>query len=160
MVIDFNSIKVRLNQSDNLFYMLANLAFQFHKGTIKPLSAQRETLSVKYFNSIKVRLNPLFVTILSRGYHNFNSIKVRLNLERVGVVGVFRRHFNSIKVRLNLIILKACLCVVGFQFHKGTIKPPVRAETQRSIPQFQFHKGTIKPLSVFERCSLIHISIP
>ena len=101
MVIDFNSIKVRLNQSDNLFYMLANLAFQFHKGTIKPLSAQRETLSVKYFNSIKVRLNPLFVTILSRGYHNFNSIKVRLNLS-------------------------GCLSVVAwfiFQFHKGTIKP-------------------------------------
>ena len=34
---------------------------------------------------------------------------------------------------------------MGFQFHKGTIKPSNRTFIQKSSFIFQFHKGTIKP---------------
>ena len=77
-------------------------SFQFHKGTIKPVSSILLCLLFMNFNSIKVRLN------LVRTFSNPNSII----------------YFNSIKVRLNLLatLIGAGLGLL-FQFHKGTIKP-------------------------------------
>ena len=55
-------------------------------------------------------------------------------------------NFNSIKVRLNLTKDLSFYALPSvFQFHKGTIKPQVRATNDTSRQPFQFHKGTIKP---------------
>ena len=98
-------------------------AFQFHKGTIKPLKRFEKTLNII----------------------NFNSIKVRLNLcSRAHSVGV-NRHFNSIKVRLNQLYLVVVQILFVFQFHKGTIKPANTFSKISTSSKFQFHKGTIKP---------------
>ena len=52
----FNSIKVRLNLRIAKS-CLVDAMFQFHKGTIKPISSQYGMILHPRFNSIKVRLN-------------------------------------------------------------------------------------------------------
>ena len=76
--------------------------FQFHKGTIKPIANIRIVERDTYFNSIKVRLNPVAPLVPSLASGNFNSIKVRLN----------RRSWSCGQRSAR-----------PFQFHKGTIKP-------------------------------------
>ena len=76
------------------------------------------------FNSIKVRLKPLFRIITSLPISNFNSIKVRLKLPAQ--------------------IVKPS--TPKFQFHKGTIKTVALQDNLPSAIVFQFHKGTIKTL--------------
>ena len=53
----FNSIKVRLEQSVCLGWLLASL-FQFHKGTIRTTEQDYLFAKNSNFNSIKVRLEP------------------------------------------------------------------------------------------------------
>ena len=58
VLIDFNSIKVRLELS----FLIADdivLVFQFHKGTIRTNYHRLIELYSTYFNSIKVRLELL-----------------------------------------------------------------------------------------------------
>ena len=55
LILDFNSIKVRLEQFVQRFKCTQNL-FQFHKGTIRTLMQLQYPLFSTYFNSIKVRL--------------------------------------------------------------------------------------------------------
>ena len=96
--------------------------FQFHKGTIRTVFCQNIGKVMVYFNSIKVRLEPLLTTITIRQCLYFNSIKVRLEL--------------AYAIGLLLAFL--------FQFHKGTIRTCWRADAIEAHEQFQFHKGTIR----------------
>ena len=56
----------------------ANIAFQFHKGTIRTLCPCRSFQSFYDFNSIKVRLERKKASYQCSLHENFNSIKVRL----------------------------------------------------------------------------------
>ena len=75
-----------------------------------------------YFNSIKVRLEPVILFTDSANVRYFNSIKVRLELFALisYVLGII--DFNSIKVRLEQILNSICSVEFRFQFHKGTIR--------------------------------------
>ena len=74
-------------------------------------------------------------------------------------------HFNSIKVQLELSLCRYLLFVLGFQFHKGTIRTrwayslsfhliyfnSIKVQLERVVlasttadSKFQFHKGTIR----------------
>ena len=52
----FNSIKVRLEPSHDLYHDHYVRSFQFHKGTIRTSRLSELNLSQNNFNSIKVRL--------------------------------------------------------------------------------------------------------
>ena len=54
--LNFNSIKVRLEHSDEINAYLASDKFQFHKGTIRTTAYVLNMILIKNFNSIKVRL--------------------------------------------------------------------------------------------------------
>ena len=62
---------------------------------------------------------------------DFNSIKVRLNQRLRRQIRKNGSNFNSIKVRLNHYDGGDSGEVLGFQFHKGTIKP--KPKTMRCI---------------------------
>ena len=91
-----------------------------HKGAIRTQPMKNTSLSVPYFNSIKVRLERFAVSVVAVKIDNFNSIKVRLEPATTwksyttrqfqfhkGAIrtGIGRQrflyaYFNSIKVRL------------------------------------------------------------
>ena len=52
------------------------------------------------------------------------------------------------------------VAVVGFQFHKGTIRTYFCEYGKEKLHLFQFHKGTIRTKLNFIFFSLYHISIP
>ena len=52
--------------------------FQFHKGTIRTLSGLIPMSLLRYFNSIKVRLERNNQGNINVDFNYFNSIKVRL----------------------------------------------------------------------------------
>ena len=58
VLLDFNSIKVRLKRSDARKFFTSKL-FQFHKGTIKTVSYNCLPYLRLNFNSIKVRLKQI-----------------------------------------------------------------------------------------------------
>mgnify|MGYP006879715305 CR=1 FL=1 len=75
------------------------------------------------FNSIKVRLEPSVVPMLTMVVNDFNSIKVRLELSPVACKLNQSLYFNSIKVRLELMFTEASSKGLReFQFHKGAIR--------------------------------------
>ena len=76
--------------------------FQFHKGTIKPDGGLAVDDGVGRFNSIKVRLNPVY-----------RDATIRRNR-------VFQFHKGTIKPKNKK--QRRCRNPL-FQFHKGTIKP-------------------------------------
>ena len=75
-----------------------------------------------YFNSIKVRLKPVFLMRLICFIENFNSIKVRLKPMSPYYLDRILQNFNSIKVRLKRSAVTGLGAISEFQFHKGTIK--------------------------------------
>ena len=97
----FNSIKVRLERQSKRSEKRED-QFQFHKGTIRTRGINPGELVDRDFNSIKVRLEPFFFSVL-------------------------------------------CLKFSGFQFHKGTIRTGFKVNVENeTISLFQFHKGTIR----------------
>ena len=95
----FNSIKVRLEQIASSVDSI-NVAFQFHKGTIKTYMQKEGDGAKVNFNSIKVRLKQSIVHdnnkfILEFQFHK-GTIKTVLFLRNIETIS----HFNSIKVRL------------------------------------------------------------
>ena len=75
--VHFNSIKVRLELWNRTNKQKVS-QFQFHKGAIRTLRLVQAVTMLRYFNSIKVRLEPsIDVQKLHQNLH-FNSIKVRL----------------------------------------------------------------------------------
>ena len=75
--------------------------FQFHKGTIKPRARLAGQRAPRYFNSIKVRLNP--------STQNHGEMRTK-----------FQFHKGTIKPRISRFVTSG---LDSFQFHKGTIKP-------------------------------------
>ena len=55
----FNSIKVRLEPAFRPTDHSLLVRFQFHKGTIRTMSASGGGMHTRYFNSIKVRLEQI-----------------------------------------------------------------------------------------------------
>ena len=47
------------------------------------------------------------------------------------------------------------LCLIVFQFHKGTIRTKLFKDPTNLINSFQFHKGTIRTCSLSGGCSLV-----
>ena len=76
--LNFNSIKVQLEQAEE--YLCHNLDL--------------------YFNSIKVQLEPIKRLMLYIAIVNFNSIKVQLEREAAQGIALLCHYFNSIKVQL------------------------------------------------------------
>ena len=54
------------------------MIFQFHKGTIRTTLKSASGVVLNNFNSIKVRLEPHFMSAFAIEQLHFNSIKVRL----------------------------------------------------------------------------------
>ena len=77
---NFNSIKVRLEHFIGSSYIYEAPTFQFHKGTIRTLIERRQLEIKTHFNSIKVRLEPIYSQRKHYLSCDFNSIKVRLEL--------------------------------------------------------------------------------
>ena len=91
---------MRLERKVTLRVSVSNL-FQFHKGAIRTPSRFFDSLSDRYFNSIKVRLEHDLHKGRDSRVLDFNSIKVRLEPRAVQ------------NLQTNSII---------FQFHKGAIR--------------------------------------
>ena len=111
------------------------------------------------FNSIKVRLEPLF----SLGRDTLTEFQFHKGTIRTSSFLVSSRnltHFNSIKVRLEHQFPQKMSTDCLFQFHKGTIRTNA-TDVNTFAEKFQFHKGTIR--TGVRLCStdwLCHISIP
>ena len=128
----FNSIKVQLELSSSTSHT-CNRIFQFHKGTIRTSFILLGPSLVMYFNSIKVQLEPVSVTLNWEPTSNFNSIKVQLELRPSELSRSSQ---------------------ISFQFHKGTIRTTEPRDGTGCQNQFQFHKGTIRTSRFFRACSL------
>ena len=98
-VNSFNSIKVQLRQSGVILFNIIP-TFQFHKGTIKALSAYTPYGPLSSFNSIKVQLRLVDVDPCQLTPLTFNSIKVQLRLQEAKNKLELEGTFNSIKVQL------------------------------------------------------------
>ena len=117
--------------------------FQFHKGAIRTPCRFFDSLSDRYFNSIKVRLEPYdgidndqfmifqfhkgairtaLCVRTTKSDRDFNSIKVRLEHSALAALNFSCFYFNSIKVRLELMRLLLLKQISLFQFHKGAIR--------------------------------------
>ena len=96
----FNSIKVRLEQIASSVDSI-NVAFQFHKGTIKTYMQKEGDGAKVNFNSIKVRLKQSIV-------HDNNKFILEFQFQKGTIKTILQKHilrqdflhFNSIKVRL------------------------------------------------------------
>ena len=115
---NFNSIKVRLKLTGTKVPDICK-PFQFHKGTIKTKSSVSVLTSLSYFNSIKVRLKPVYSTYYAALEAHFNSIKVRLKLLLFCRFKALLRDFNSIKVRLKRTLLSV---VDDYRLYFNSIK--------------------------------------
>ena len=121
----FNSIKVRLELrdqkllSDHLRFQFHKGAirtptvetsgargsqFQFHKGAIRTLCLMLMLFYVKYFNSIKVRLEHSYPRPCTPLYYLFQFHKGAIRTVLPRCVAVLLVDFNSIKVRLELLL--------------------------------------------------------
>ena len=121
-IIDFNSIKVRLELTGLDLRRYVEYSFQFHKGTIRTVQTANQLATYPDFNSIKVRLERKEDDTVYQQHDDFNSIKVRLEPGHGCGREPPQLYFNSIKVRLE----RWAVCAIGgrvpFQFHKGTIR--------------------------------------
>ena len=79
----FNSIKVRLEPCESTLQLQAENWFQFHKGAIRTSFSLCTEIKVVNFNSIKVRLELQMPWNLLANLCHFNSIKVRLEQNQI-----------------------------------------------------------------------------
>ena len=77
-MVNFNSIKVQLEQPQAVGQLIATNRFQFHKGTIRTCCLACVVRSHDHFNSIKVQLELPLPLDQHEQQRNFNSIKVQL----------------------------------------------------------------------------------
>ena len=107
LLSDFNSIKVRLERREPAPIGGGRTGFQFHKGTIRTRFAGAKGVEVRYFNSIKVRLELCNIKHYLKPFSNFNSIKVRLELKpsfSSGSGSSFQFHKGTIRTKQNSIL--------------------------------------------------------
>ena len=121
-MINFNSIKVQLEHLDCSDTPSSPPSFQFHKGTIRTVYLGLFGEKHFHFNSIKVQLERIATCWWVPSRVNFNSIKVQLERIKHCFGAEVYSYFNSIKVQLEHAIHSKPLCVLSFQFHKGTIR--------------------------------------
>ena len=138
----FNSIKVRLEPwsasaeifwtefqfhkgtirtGEHIFQVARISPFQFHKGTIRTSPSRTLPFSVRYFNSIKVRLELPTDMWFTRG-DEFQFHKGTIRTPPRHRSTSKQQHFNSIKVRLEPSSASGSSAALWFQFHKGTIR--------------------------------------
>ena len=117
-------------------------------------------MTIRYFNSIKVRLKLIKVLIYALGLiFQFHKGTIKTNARLV--ILLYKRYFNSIKVRLKRMFLcKSRINSSTFQFHKGTIKTRIFNPVVSVAFEFQFHKGTIKTRIFLLILMCLFISIP
>ena len=60
---NFNSIKVQLELTTSDGVEVKRIAFQFHKGTIRTGIFEPESCHIRYFNSIKVQLELMYLAL-------------------------------------------------------------------------------------------------
>ena len=119
--------------------------FQFHKGTIRTQRQNQPRVRQYYFNSIKVRLEHLWVgTKENPRLFQFHKGTIRTKCS-IGLL-LLVLYFNSIKVRLERLHIDQAEYISLFQFHKGTIRTLHFIYSKPGIQLFQFHKGTIRTL--------------
>ena len=119
--MNFNSIKVRLEHnysreraerstfqfhkgtirtSDTVNGDVGEHLFQFHKGTIRTCPNRATYIVRIYFNSIKVRLEPVLESVLGTDKPLFQFHKGTIRTVIYDDLFELDRNFNSIKVRL------------------------------------------------------------
>ena len=76
--LSFNSIKVRVRQTNRMNAQTNYMVFQFHKGTSKTATVSGKWRTLTCFNSIKVRVRLPSSACRSTSSLCFNSIKVRV----------------------------------------------------------------------------------
>ena len=123
--------------------------FNSIKVRLEPLPSSSEEHCHIHFNSIKVRLER-DIQNLTRQYLNFNSIKVRLE-PYVGVlINLIWLHFNSIKVRLERLNVPASeRGYRTFQFHKGAIRTAAPRQYYDKNAHFNSIKVQLERLALF-----------
>ena len=99
--INFNSIKVRLNQPSSISIPV-NSSFQFHKGTIKPFKALQLTFLQLIFQFHKGTIKPAVDKLQNAGDLEFQFHKGTIKPMSLSYDTFEESNFNSIKVRLNL----------------------------------------------------------
>ena len=153
----FNSIKVRLEHKESSGSLASGrfqfhkgtirttpkfgrssrlLPFQFHKGTIRTKFPKSMRVSLRHFNSIKVRLERAKeLAYIKKHTFQFHKGTIRTEYPQKLYAAVF--YFNSIKVRLErFILLIIPLPFVLFQFHKGTIRTITSKDQAKMINNF------------------------
>ena len=124
-MLDFNSIKVRLELIARSILNLRESSFQFHKGAIRTKYFGRWQVSFHSFQFHKGAIRTTGKCNTETSFDNFNSIKVRLEPCVISISAPeYNHHFNSIKVRLEREgVLKLATTEANlFQFHKGAIR--------------------------------------
>ena len=77
-IINFNSIKVRLEHAYNHLAQGYQTLFQFHKGTIRTDKTHRHMFTTNLFQFHKGTIRTVLTEPISNLSSYFNSIKVRL----------------------------------------------------------------------------------
>ena len=117
--------------------------FQFHKGAIRTRISTSQKYEIVYFNSIKVRLEPLTYDVADASTaFQFHKGAIR-TIMRIFICSS-QINFNSIKVRLELKKQIQRYEDEIFQFHKGAIRTNTRYQLFVPSIIFQFHKGAIR----------------
>ena len=117
--------------------------FQFHKGAIRTRISTSQKYEIVYFNSIKVRLEPLTYDVADASTaFQFHKGAIR-TIMRIFICSS-QINFNSIKVRLELKKQIQRYEDEIFQFHKGAIRTDHPLNYIKYILIFQFHKGAIR----------------
>ena len=141
---NFNSIKVRLEPSQGVGSIAAPSAFQFHKGTIRTLTKNNGSFYVHVFQFHKGTIRTQIVVFLFMLRLYFNSIKVRLE-PLTNITKKFREIFQFHKGTIRTVSKTLHTPQNSeFQFHKGTIRTEHQSIGVCRIIEFQFHKGTIR----------------
>ena len=138
------------------------LPFQFHKGTIRTKAFCAAFAANFDFNSIKVRLEPLQLSVhtITEFSFQFHKGTIRTSTQTTWVSCSLKFQFHKGTIRTSTCLFLKRFVLPLFQFHKGTIRTRVLARQWNQFIVFQFHKGTIRTHQSRLKISLNAISIP
>ena len=135
-------------------------SFQFQQGTIGTSHKWTTCKGNRYFNSSKVRLEPVSWGT-SPPNTSFQFQQGTIGTADTPSAQLRLAHFNSSKVRLELAITKANKAAHNkFQFQQGTIGTIPNSQPRNLLAIFQFQQGTIGTPLIVHRRHHGHISIP
>ena len=159
LILHFNSIKVRLEHSDNAVMQVDN-EFQFHKGAIRTFCSTLSFGCIELFQFHKGAIRTRASAAVLLSFVSFQFHKGAIRTVRDMVKRYNSAHFNSIKVRLELWDQAKNAEQQTFQFHKGAIRTPRWSWHKLHTQTFQFHKGAIRTFQISNIRLLYLISIP